>query len=178
MEATGRVFQLSVSAGGVPKHRVFEAEVTELGLSGDRQRDLRVHGGPERAVCLFAIEQIALMRDEGHRLGAGSTGENVTTEGIDWSLIGPGSRMTMGDGVVVEVTGYASPCWKNAQWFKDGNMQRINQATHPGSSRVYARVLQTGKVREGDPILVNYGDAIDRVVRRQLPAHRWPRDFR
>jgi MOSC domain-containing protein YiiM len=177
VETSGRIFQLNVSAGGVPKHRIAEAEVTHRGLVGDSQRDQRAHGSPDQALCIFAIEQIALMRIEGHRLGAGATGENVTTEGIDWNEVTPGCRLRLGDEVLVEVTGYATPCWKNAQWFVDGNIHRMDQATHPGSSRVYARVLRTGHVREGDPIQLLNGDAIDRVVRRQVPAFRWPRDF-
>lgn len=177
MESVGRIFQINVSDGGVPKRRVAEAHVSRRGLIGDRQRDLRAHGSPDQALCLFAIENIAIMRMEGHRLAAGATGENITAEDIDWQLVGPGSRLRLGESVLVEVTDYASPCWKNAQWFTDGNFHRIDQATHPGSSRVYARVLEPGVIREGDPILADYGDAIDRVVRRQVPAFRWPRDF-
>ena len=161
----------------MPKLRVSEAEVTYRGLVGDRQRDLRAHGSPDQALCLFAVEQIATMRMEGHRLAAGSTGENITTEGIEWSLVAPGARLQLGKEVLVEVTDYATPCWKNAQWFIDGNIHRMDQSTHPGSSRVYARVLEPGRIREGDPIRAAYGDAIDRVVRLQVPAFRWPRDF-
>ena len=177
MLGDGRVFQVSVSNGGVPKHRVFEAEIGLTGLAGDAQRDLRVHGGPERAVCLFSIEQIALMRIEGHRLSAGALGENITTEGIEWDEVVPGSRLQLGEEVLLEITSYTTPCWKNAQWFSDGNFQRINQATHPGSSRVYARVLRPGHVKEGDRVVLLNGDAIDRVIRRAVPAFRWPRDF-
>ena len=178
MQSTGRVFQLSVSGGGVPKHRIGEAAVSLAGLAGDSQRDLRAHGGPDRAVCIFAVEQIALLRIEGHRVAAGSLGENIAIEGVDWSEVTPGVRIQFGDDVLVEVTDYASPCWKNAQWFIDGNFNRISQETHPGSSRVYARVLQTGTIHEGDPVVVMNGDAIDRVWRRQPIAVRWPRDFR
>ena len=177
MASTGRVFQISVSRGGVPKHRVGEAAVSLDGLAGDSQRDLRVHGGPDRAVCIFAVEQIALLRMEGHRVAAGSLGENITTEGVDWNDVTPGARVQFGAAVVVEITDYASPCWKNAQWFIDGNFNRISQETHPGSSRVYARVLKAGAIREGDAILVTNGDAIERVLRRQPVAVRWPRDF-
>src|SRR6266508_2701810 len=63
---TGTVHQISVSGGGVPKLPVPEAEITANGVSGDRQRDLRVHGGPERAVCLFSLDVIERLRAEGH----------------------------------------------------------------------------------------------------------------
>lgn len=177
MQDTGRIFQISVSRGGVPKRRVEEAVVTARGINGDWQRDQRADGSPEQAVCLFAIEQIALLRAEGHRVFAGSTGENVTTEGVDWDEVTPGTRIVLGSSVVLEVTDYASPCWKNAQWFINGNFQRISQDTHPGSSRAYARVVQGGAIREGDVVHLIVGDAIERVLRRQPPAVRWPRDF-
>jgi MOSC domain-containing protein YiiM len=178
MDQVGRVFQLSVSRGGVPKSRVEEAVVTEAGMVGDAQADLRAHGGPERALCLFAVEQLALMQNEGHRVYAGATGENITVEGIDWERVVPGVLLHLGAEVVAEVTDYTSPCIKNARWFINGNFNRMNQALFPGSSRVYARVVEGGRIREGDPVRLANDNAIDRVVRRQIPAHRWPRDFR
>ncbi len=178
MEHVGRIFQISVSPGGVPKMRVEEAVVTEAGLAGDRQADLRAHGGPERALCLFAVEQLAIMQNEGHRVFAGATGENVTVEGIEWDRVVPGVLLYLGDEVVAEVTDYTSPCIKNARWFINGNFNRMNQALFPGSSRVYARVVEGGRIREGDTVRLGNDNAIDRVLRRQVPAHRWPRDFR
>ncbi len=49
----GRIVQLNTSPGGVPKLPVPEAEVTPSGMAGDRQRNLRFHGGPRRALCLY-----------------------------------------------------------------------------------------------------------------------------
>lgn len=177
MQLMGRVFQLSISGGGVPKHRIPSGEVGPAGLAGDSQRDLRAHGGPDRALCIYAVEQLALLRMQGHRLAAGSLGENVTTEGIDWSEVTPGVRLRFGPDVLVEVTEYAAPCWKNARWFTDRNFNRISQETHPGSSRVYARILCRGTISEGDPVVLLGSDAIDRVRRHQPVAVRWPRDF-
>src|SRR5690606_30097361 len=54
----------------------------------------------------------------------------------------------------VEVTGYTDPCRTIAGSFADGNVNRVNQRVAPGSSRVYARVLQEGVVRPGDPIAI------------------------
>ncbi len=176
--ATGRIFQINVSQGGVPKRRVETATVTYRGLSGDRQTDLRAHGSPEQALCIFGIEQIAALRAEGHRVFAGATGENITIEGIDWSLLTPGTRLTIGGRAVAEITDYASPCWKNAQWFTNGNFHRIDQSLFPQSARVYARVLKQGPIAEGDDVVVTLEDAIDRVPRRQAIPIRWPADFR
>jgi MOSC domain-containing protein YiiM len=51
---TGRIVRLSVSPGGVPKTRVTAVRVGAGGLAGDGHRDAEHHGGPERAVCLYA----------------------------------------------------------------------------------------------------------------------------
>ena len=88
----GRIAQLSVSAGGVPKLPVPHARVSALGLAGDAHR-WEGHGGPERAVCLFPLELIDALAAEGHAIEPGTIGENVTVEGIDWSLVTPGVRL-------------------------------------------------------------------------------------
>jgi len=92
---TGSVVQLSVSPGGVPKHAIAEARVTELGLEGDAHR-YRYHGGPERAVCLFAMEAIRSLVAEGHSVTPGALGENVTTEGLEWAAVTPGAHLRLG----------------------------------------------------------------------------------
>ena len=56
--ATGRVLQVSVSPGGVPKLPIERAWVGRFGLEGDKHSEPTVHGGPHRAVCLFGIEVI------------------------------------------------------------------------------------------------------------------------
>jgi MOSC domain-containing protein YiiM len=89
-DSGARIAQLSVSNGGVPKKAVESVRVTALGLEGDAHRDQEHHGGPERAVCLFAMEAIRALQAEGHPLVPGALGENVTLEGLDWSAIQPG----------------------------------------------------------------------------------------
>ena len=66
MPEVGRIESINVSRGGVPKTPVFEALVTADGIDGDRQRDLRFHGGPERAVVLFSLDVIRALQREGH----------------------------------------------------------------------------------------------------------------
>lgn len=148
---TGKIVQLSVSRGGVPKAAVVEARVTPLGLEGDTHRDTEHHGGPERAVCLYAMEAIGQLQAEGHQIVPGAIGENVTVEGLDWSTVVPGCHLLLGESVLLQVTRYTSPCMKIMRAFKDGNVSRVSQKGHPGWSRVYARVLATGTIRQGDP---------------------------
>jgi MOSC domain-containing protein YiiM len=147
----GRIVQLSVSSGGVPKHAVEIARVTTLGLEGDAHRDREHHGGPERAVCLFAMEAIRDLQGEGHPLVPGALGENVTVEGLDWSAVQPGARLQLGDEVLLEITRYTTPCFNIRPAFRDGDYSLVSQKRHPGRSRVYARVVTTGTLRRGDP---------------------------
>jgi MOSC domain-containing protein YiiM len=146
------VAQINVSPGGVPKLPVPSARVTELGLEGDAHRELEHHGGPERALCLFALEQIRALQAEGHSISPGTIGENLTVEGLDWERVTPGSRLEVGDAVVIEVTRYTSPCLTIKKSFRDGDYSRVSQKKHPGSSRVYARVIRTGAIKQGDPV--------------------------
>ncbi len=153
----GRVHSLNVSGGGVPKRPVLEAYVTRNGLRGDTQGDLRYHGGPERAVSLFSLDVIERLRVEGHPIAPGAAGENVTISGLDWALVAPGSRLEFAGGVVLEVAAYCVPCGKIRASFADGKIHRIDQEDHPGESRVYARVVVEGMVREGESVRLEDG---------------------
>lgn len=148
----GRIVQINVSPGGVPKRPVEAAEVTASGVAGDAQRNLRYHGGSERAVCLFALETIRTLQAEGHPIEPGHIGENLTLEGIDWAAVTPGVRLLLGEDVLLEVTRYTSPCANIRASFTGGDYARVSQTRHPGASRVYARVVRTGTVRRGDPV--------------------------
>jgi len=170
---TGTVHQLSVSGGGVPKLPVPEARVHVGGMAGDAQADRAHHGGPERALCLFALEQIEELQAEGHPIAPGNAGENVTVVGLDWRRVVPGARLRLGEEVLVEVSSYTSPCRTIAGWFADGDFNRMNQQTHPGWSRVYARVLEEGVLRQGDAVELLDEPAAERVARAQPPTIRW-----
>jgi MOSC domain-containing protein YiiM len=150
----GVIFQLNCSDGGVPKGRVEEAEVSEMGLVGDRQAHAKIHGGPKRALCLYSLERIEELQREGHPIIPGSAGENVTVKGLDWEKLKPGVRLAVGDEVIVEITSYTNPCKSIAASFIKGNVRRISQKAHPGYSRLYARVISTGRLRVGQEVRV------------------------
>ncbi len=145
--------QISVSAGGLPKLPVPEARITVDGVEGDAHRNLKLHGGPARAVCLYSLDRIEALRAEGHPIQPGFAGENFTIAGLDWPHLAPGDRVTVGD-VELEITSYTDPCKLNCEWFADGRYERIGQAQYPGWSRLYARVLREGRVRTGDPVRI------------------------
>lgn len=149
----GRLASINVSNGGVPKTPVAEVSVSASGLEGDRQRDLVAHGGPDRAVSLYSLEVIEALQREGHSIGMGTTGENLTVSGLDWSAVVPGAELRVGP-VRLRVTGYTAPCSNVAPSFAGGRFTRISQKLHPGCSRVYARVLAAGPLRVGDPVEV------------------------
>jgi MOSC domain-containing protein YiiM len=144
--------------GGVPKYAVEQAEVTRQGVSGDQQRDRRYHGGPERAVCLFSYERILALQAEGHPIAPGTTGENLTISGLDWDALQPGDCLAIGERVRIQITSFSAPCSNISLSFQDGVFKRMSQKLHPGWSRLYARVLQEGPVRAGDPVACDVAD--------------------
>lgn len=146
----GRVRQINVSDGGAPKLPVPVAAVGFQGVEGDRQRDTKHHGGPDRAVCVFSWEVIERLRAEGHPIKPGDVGENLTVDGVAWERVRPGSRLAFEGGVELQVTKFTEPCSTIAHAFRDLAFRRIKQDLHPGESRVYARVLKEGVVRAGE----------------------------
>ncbi len=150
----GTVAQISTSDGGVPKVAVSSADIGPRGVLGDRQADRKHHGRPFQALCLWSTDVIDALRAEGHPIHPGAAGENLTVSGLDWSAVRPGVRLRVGS-VLLEVTYPTSPCRKNARWFIDGDFNRMHDSKHPGWSRMYARVLEEGLVRTGDPVEIS-----------------------
>lgn len=150
----GRVHQISISSGGVPKRPVAGARISVAGLDGDWQDDRKHHGGPDRAVCLYSLEVIGLLHREGHPIAPGTAGENLTLSGLEWSTVVPGCRLRFEGGVELEVVSYTSPCATIRGSFLESNFRRIKQDLHPGQSRVYARVLCDGEIRTGATVQV------------------------
>jgi MOSC domain-containing protein YiiM len=158
---TGRVIQINVNPkGGVPKQPVARARVTANGVAGDKQRNRRFHGGPQRAVSLYSHEHIQALQAEGHPISPGSTGENLTIGGLDWTVLQVGDQLQIGGQLRIEITGYAAPCSNIIASFAGGEITRISQKLHPGWSRLYAKVLADAEARVGDMVvLVSEGDA-------------------
>jgi MOSC domain-containing protein YiiM len=148
----GAVARLNISMGGVPKVPLESAEVGWSGVAGDVQAARQHHGRPWQALSLWSLEVIDRFAAEGHPIFAGSAGENLTVSGLEWSQIRPGSRLRIGS-VDCEVSSYALPCSKNARWFTDGNSRRMHHTAGP-VSRLYATVLQPGRIAAGDTVTV------------------------
>jgi len=152
MPTSAHIFQINTSQGGVPKHPQAEGQVTLLGLANDDHAHPNIHGGPERALCLYSLELITMLQAEGHPVYPGSLGENITVTGLDWAQVVPGARLRLGDQVLVEVTRYTTPCNTIVASFADRDTSRISHEKHPGWSRVYARVVQAGTIHVGDRV--------------------------
>ena len=148
----GRIESINVSGGGVPKVSRPEAWISRNGVYGDAQANRKLHGGPDRAVCIYSLEVIRALRSEGHPVGVGATGENLTVSGVDWALVVPGTVWRVGE-ALLEVASYTAPCKTIRDSFLDKRYKRISQKVNPGWSRVYARVLEEGRARAGDAFL-------------------------
>jgi len=142
--------------GGVPKPSVPWLDVTSDGCTGDLQRNKRYHGGPQRAVCLYGLERLEALRDEGHPIAPGSTGENVLIHRLAWSDLAADDVLHLGQ-VTLRLTTEAPPCSAIAASFAEGAFQRISSVQHPGWSRWYAEVLTEGRIEVGDVVRLNSG---------------------
>lgn len=150
--AHGSVAQLNVSNGGVPKTPVDTIEVGFGGVTTDRQATRNHHGRPWQALCLWSADVIDALTSDGHPIFPGAAGENITIAGIDWPDVTVGSRLQLGS-VLAQVTAHAIPCQQNAQWFSDGDFNRIHHRNGP-ISRLYAVVLEPGTVGTGDEVIL------------------------
>lgn len=150
--ATGTVVQLNTSNGGLPKLPKPDVTVGWRGVEGDRQATRVHHGRPFQALCLWSDEVIAAFRADGHPIAPGLAGENVTVHGIPWSDVRPGVRLQVGS-VLCEVSSYALPCFQNSTWFRDGDFELMHHERGP-VSRVYATVLETGRISVGDAVVL------------------------
>jgi MOSC domain-containing protein YiiM len=147
-----RIFQISASSGGAPKIGRPEADVTELGIVGDGQRHPKVHGGLDRALCIYSLERILALQEEQHPIFPGAMGENLTLIGLDWELLEPGARLRLGEQVLIEITSHTTPCQHIAPYFVGEDFSRVSQKKHPGWSRLYAKVLKPGLLEIGDRV--------------------------
>jgi MOSC domain-containing protein YiiM len=194
----GRILTLNVGrAGTIPwrgrqvRTGIFKDPVDgpvalgEEGLDGDEQADLRVHGGPDKAVCCYASEHLprleALIEQE---LPPGAFGENLRLEGMVDDEVLIGDVYAVGD-AVVQVSQPRGPCFKLSARWRSRKLPAM--LAREGISGWYFRVLRTGSVTAGDALElteregivsvadvmhVTYGDARDdtKLLRRVLAA--------
>ncbi len=125
--------------------------VRTLNLEGDRQADLSVHGGAEKAVYVYPSEHYEAWSRELPEMDLpwGAFGENLTTAGMLESGVNIGDRYRIGAAEVM-VTQPRTPCYKLGIRF--GHDEIIRRFLESGRSGFYVRVLREGEVGTGDPI--------------------------
>jgi MOSC domain-containing protein YiiM len=128
--------------------------LTSLNLQGDRQADLTVHGGPDKAVYAYASEHLPAWTAEltpDPPFGVGTFGENLTTAGWLEDDVRIGDLWQWGD-AVLQVAQPRSPCYKLAMVTRRPDM--LKRVVRSGRSGWYLRVLQPGQVPVAGPIAV------------------------
>ena len=161
----GKVAPLFVKEGetthrvvsGIRKQAIeLSVQVGPLGIAGDEQADLSVHGGLDKAVYLYPHEHYAFWRDARERmlkqqseLLPGAMGENLTTTGLLETDLWVGDRLQIGE-VILEVTEPRSPCYKFGAVM--GYAQALKHMLQSGYTGVYLKVIQTGELQAGENI--------------------------
>lgn len=134
---------------------IFKSPVTEptmvrqTNLDGDRQADLRVHGGPEKAVYAYPHQHYMGWKTDFPQFNfpLGAFGENLTVEGLDEQDVRIGDRFQAGE-CKLQVTQPRMPCFKLGVRFSDPKMvKNFLQRRQPG---VYFSVVKEGLVKAGD----------------------------
>ncbi|HIA52837.1 MAG TPA: MOSC domain-containing protein [Candidatus Melainabacteria bacterium] len=130
-----------------------KVKVSRLNLEGDAQADLTVHGGPDKAVYAYPLEQYDYWKTElsNSNLEWGVFGENLTVEGFDESNVCIGDRMKIGSAMFA-VTQPRMPCFKLGIRFGDPTI--VKRFYKSGKWGFYLSVLEEGEIETGDEIIV------------------------
>ena len=124
--------------------------VRGVNLDGDEQADLRVHGGPDKAVYAYAAEDYEWWSEElGRALEPGTFGENLTVRGVDLGGAVIGTRWRVGT-TVLQVAQPRLPCFKLGMRIGDASF--VDEFDLAGRFGAYFRILEEGVVGVGDAI--------------------------
>jgi MOSC domain-containing protein YiiM len=123
-----------------------------LNLDGDKQADLTVHGGPDKAVYTYPIEHYEFWHKVYSKMEMpnGMFGENLTTEGLMEAGVNVGDVFKIGSSKVI-ATQPRMPCYKLGVKFR--RMDVLKKFLASGRSGIYFKVLEEGEVGAGDPII-------------------------
>jgi len=126
--------------------------VAGVNVDGDDQADRSVHGGPDKAVYAYALEDTEFWEDVlGRDLGPGAFGENLSTRGVDLTRARIGERWRVGS-ALLEVRQPRVPCFKLGLRMEDPRFpKRFAAAGRPG---LYLGIVEEGEIGAGDAITV------------------------
>jgi MOSC domain-containing protein YiiM len=147
----------------------------KLNLDGDGQADLRVHGGVDKAVYVYSVDNYEYWKHELGRddLSYGQFGENFTVEGMADDVVRIGDAFKVG-GAFVQVTQPRTPCYKLAIKMENPKFPKLFLASRrPG---FYLRVLQEGDVGAGDELELIERDPEPLTVEETLNLYYFDRE--
>jgi MOSC domain-containing protein YiiM len=156
---SGKILQVNISRGGIPKRAIDQGNLTVTGFEGDSWAHPQIHGGPQQIVLLIASESIEFLRTKGFPVYPGALGENLTTEGLAVANWRSGQQYQVGQ-AVIEFTKVRTPC-STLDIYGPLIKDEIHDArvkakdfTSPkwALSGFYARVIKPGLVFPGNPI--------------------------
>lgn len=147
-EVTTSIFKAPVSGA---------VRVERLNVDGDRQSDLTVHGGKDKAVYVYPSEHYDFWREElpGVALSWGAFGENFTTEGLLEDTVRIGDRLRVGS-ADFSVTQPRMPCFKLGLRFDRPDM--VKRFLESGRTGFYLGVAREGEVTAGDSVTLTARD--------------------
>jgi len=133
---------------GTKKEDVTEGVLKEdYGLVGDAHADYCTH----RQVSLLGIENINKMRNLGFDIGPGDFAENLTTQGLELASLPVGTRMSVGNDILLEISQIGKDCHKGCAIY-----QQIGKCIMPKEG-IFAKVIRGGVVKAGDQISISGG---------------------
>jgi len=141
----GRIKAISISEKrGTQKINVPVAELkVDFGIIGD------AHGGDwHRQASLLAIESIDKMVAMGAKVSPGSFAENITTEGVDLSMLSAGNKLKLGEDGEIEITQFGKKCYSRCEIF-----EQVGDCIMPREG-IFAKVIKAGRIRTGGIIEV------------------------
>jgi len=154
------------------KHPVLgRVAVAGVNLAGDDQSDRRVHGGPDKAVYAYAVEDYEWWAAELSRpLAPAMFGENITTRAVDVTNARVGDHWSIGS-AQFEVVQPRFPCYKLGIRMGDATfVERFEAAARPGA---YLRIIGEGSIEAGDTITITpSADATAHTMREIVEARR------
>jgi len=141
------IISVNISSGGIPKSPCPIISVGMTGLEGDGHNHEK-HRTPIQAVCLQDIERLEELNREGYSLVPGTTGENLTVQGLNVNALPIGTILQFANGVVLELTKVRKPCY-----VLDSINVRLKEDI-AGRCGIYAKVLRQGTFTPGEAIHV------------------------
>jgi MOSC domain-containing protein YiiM len=158
---TGRIIQVNISGGGMPKRAIAAGNLTTAGFEADSWAHPQLHGGPDKAVLMIASEAVESLRAKGFPVYPGALGENLTTEGLPPARWRMGQQYAVGE-AIIELTTLREPCSSLNVYgpsIRNEIFDSVAKAGNPDTPRwalggFYARVVRPGLVFPGSVILL------------------------